>query len=633
MPALCSRSRSGWILALRRVEALAARLADQHGVLAQPGRPLRWAAGLIALFAFAACLLAYSSYTSQSGRVIDEAELRARGAAADVDRYVRERHQTLNAIAGMPAIVAGDPDQIRPVLVGLAGRELGFDAIISWIDTNGLVQARSDGDTGPPIDAGDRPHIQAALAGKPAVSSGVIGAINQAPVVAFAVPTYGADGVVNGAVASGIRLGPEGNAAESLRFSGGADVVIVDQAGQVIAGPRPVDGLERVAEGFPLAAMERDADGGVLRSATGPYGDTDELLGYALVPSAGWLVLEQRPASEAFGPPTAAFILQLVAILGGSAIAISVLVWASRRLDAAVQEQSIAYASERATRLELEAAVAQLEERQVLRDAFVGVMSHELRTPVTTIYGAAKLLAKHPRRDELETLVEDIEEEADRLYRITEDLLVLSRAEHGLVEIRPEPVLVQRLVPSVVAEVGRRFTGLEVSVDLAPALPPIAGDEAALRQVLVNLLTNAAKYGAGAPVRVAAEATAGHVLVRVEDHGPGLPEAELAPIFDLFYRSNVNARRASGTGIGLYVVRQLVAAMHGTVTAYAVEPQGLGFLVELPADAVETEVFPASTMRIGTPGPPPAVIPPPAGSAPAPATAATPVISPTLAGD
>ena len=199
----------------------------------------------------------------------------------------------------------------------------------------------------------------------------------------------------------------------------------------------------------------------------------------------------------------------------------------------------------------------------MLRDAFVGVMSHELRTPVTTIYGAAKLLAKQPRRDELETLVEDIEEEADRLYRITEDLLVLSRAEHGLVEIRPEPVLVQRLVPSVVAEVGRRFAGLQVSVDLAPALPPIAGDEAALRQVLVNLLTNAAKYGDGQPVRVAADADAGHVRVRVEDHGPGLPEAELAPIFDLFYRSNVNARRASGTGIGLYVVRQLVHAMHG----------------------------------------------------------------------
>ena len=620
-------------------------MADQQGVLAQPGRPLRWAAGLIALFAIGASLLAWSGYTNQSGRVIDEAELRARGAAADVNRFVRARHQTLNAIASLPAIVSGDPEQIRPVLVDLADRDLGFDTIISWVDLNGLVQARSDGDTGPPVDVSDRPHILAALSGSPSVSSGVLGAVNQFPVVAFIVPTYGADGTVNGALGSGIRLGPDSVAAESLRFAGGADVVVVDQAGQVIAGPRPVDGLEQVAAEFPIEAMRDDRDGGVLRSATGPYGDADELVGYSLVPSAGWVVLEERPAAEAFGPATAAFALQLVLILGGSAVAIIVLVWASRRLDAAVQQQSIAYASERATRLELEAAVAQLEERQVLRDAFVGVMSHELRTPVTTIYGAAKLLAKQPRRPELETLVEDIEEEADRLYRITEDLLVLSRAEHGLVEIRPEPVLVQRLVPSVVAEVGRRFANLQVSVDLAPALPPIAGDEAALRQVLVNLLTNAAKYGDGQPIRVAAEATAGHVMLRVEDHGPGLPEAELAPIFDLFYRSNVNARRASGTGIGLYVVRQLVHAMQGTVAAYAVEPHGLGFLVELPADAaVETEAIPAQVTRIGTPGlPPPASASgaPAGGGAPGgtpaatpPATPpATPTVAPTLAGD
>ncbi len=597
-------------------------MADQHGVLAQPGRPLRWAAGLIGLFAIAASLLAWSGYQSQSDRVIDEAALRARGAAADVDRYVRSRHQTLNAIAALPAIESGNAAEIEPVLVELAGRELGFDTIFSWVDTNGLVQARSDGSTGSPLDVSDRPHIQAALGGMPSVSSGVLGAVNQAPVIGFIVPTYAADGTVNGAVGSGIRLGPEGAAAESLRFAGGADVVIVDQAGQVIAGPRPVDGLEPVAADFPLQALRDDPDGGARASDTGPYGDADEVLGYAPVPSAGWLVLEQRPAAEAFGPGKAAFALQLVVILGGSAIAIIVLLWAARRLDAAVREQSLAYASERSTRQELEAAVAMLEERQVLRDAFVGVMSHELRTPVTTIYGAAKLLAKQPRRPELETLVEDIEEEADRLYRITEDLLVLSRAEHGLVEIRPEPVLVQRLVPSVVAEVGRRFAGLHVSVDLAPALPPIAGDEAALRQVLVNLLTNAAKYGDGQPVRVVAVADASHVRVRVEDHGPGLPEAELGPIFDLFYRSSVNARRASGTGIGLYVVRQLVQAMRGTVSAYGVEPHGLGFLVELPADAAgETESLPAAGTPLGI-----AALPTPdaPASVPAPASPPTP---------
>jgi signal transduction histidine kinase len=578
---------------------------------------------LIALFAMAACLLAYSSYQSQVGRVIDEAQLRAQGAAADVDRYVRERHQELNAIAALPAIVAGDPAAIEPVLADLATRDIGFDAPIAWIDPSGLIRARSDGSSAPPIDVSDRPHIRQALGGSASVSSGVIGAVNGEPVIAFLVPTYDPTGHVNGAIGSGIVLDKSTSGTDSLGFAGGSDVVVIDDAGQVIAGPRPVTGLRPADPAFPLADIRADADGGVKRSTTGPYGDRDQLLGYAVVPSAGWLVLIERSAAEAFGPATAAFVLQLVVILGASAVAIVVLVWAARRLDRAVHEQSLAFDSERATREALETAVAKLEERQVLRDAFVGVMSHELRTPVTTIYGAAKLLAKHPRREELETLVEDIEEEADRLYRITEDLLVLSRAEHGLVEIRPEPVLIQRLVPAVVAEVGRRYPRLEVAVDLAPALPPISGDEAALRQVLVNLLTNAAKYGDGAPVRVTADADATAVRIRVEDDGPGLPEGDLEPIFDLFYRSGANSRRASGTGIGLYVVRQLVEAMGGTVQAYPVTPQGLGFLVELHTEpAAEVDHQPARSTPFGGSS---ALANPPVAPPSEPTTATTPV--------
>jgi signal transduction histidine kinase len=564
-------------------------LTDQRGVLAQPGRPLRWAAVLIAVFAVAASALAWSGFQSQVGRVIDEAELRARGAAADVDRYVQSHWRTLNGLAAMPAFKTGDPAQIRPVLEELAARDLGFDAGMSWIDRNGFMRARSGDYTGPPIDFRDRLHVRTALAtGQPTVSSALIGAVNQAPIVGFVVPTRDAAGVVNGLLGSGIRLGDLSMGADSLRYAGGTEVVVIDRLGQVLAGPAPVNRLIPADPAFPLAAMQASGEG-VERSVTGPLGKPDQLIGFAAAPSAGWLVLVQRPASEAFAPATTAILLELVLILGGSILACIILVWASRRLDGAVAEQSRAYALERSTRQELELAVAKLEERQVLRDAFVGVMSHELRTPVTTIYGAAKLLAKSPRRPELETLVEDIEEEADRLHRITEDLLVLSRAEHGLVDITPEPVLVQRLVPSVVADVRRRHPGLEIDVSLAPALPPVSGDEAALRQVLVNLLTNAAKYGDGAPVRVEAEATADRVRLRVEDHGPGLPASDLEPIFDLFYRSAANSRRASGTGIGLYVVRQLVLAMGGTVHAYGVQPSGLGFLVELAAEPA-TEV-------------------------------------------
>ena len=416
------------------------------------------------LFAIASTALAWSGYQSQVGRVVDEAALRARGAAADVDRYVQAKWRTLNAIAAMPAFVTGDAAQIRVVIDDLATRDLGFDAGFSWIDTP-RVHAGAERRLHRPADRlhRPRPRPDGAPDRRPTVSPAVIGAVNQAPIVGFVVPTSTRPGTMNGLVGSGIRLGDLSMGADTLRYAGGTDVVVVDNLGQLIAGPSPVNALEHVADGFPLAALQADPDGGAVRDITGPYGRPGQLVGYALAPSAGWLVLVQRSADEAFLPASSAFALQVVLILGGSLLAVVVLLWASWRLDAAVAEQTRAYAQELATRAQLEAAIATLEERQVLRDAFVGVMSHELRTPVTTIYGAAKLLAKSPRRPELETLVEDIEEEADRLHRITEDLLVLSRAEHGLVELRPEPVLVQRLVPAVIAEVRRRHPSLDVT--------------------------------------------------------------------------------------------------------------------------------------------------------------------------
>ncbi len=168
-------------------------------------------------------------------------------------------------------------------------------------------------------------------------------------------------------------------------------------------------------------------------------------------------------------------------------------------------------------------------------------------------------------------------------------------------------MLVQHAARSI-AQGGR--LGRHRSVPGAGAWPDspgkltVSGDEAALRQVLVNLLTNAAKYGLGAPVRIGADASVDTVRVRVEDHGPGLPESDLEPIFDLFYRSDTNARRASGTGIGLYVVRRLVIAMGGTVRAFRVEPTGLGFIVELRAEpATDHDLAPSEIARWARPRP------------------------------
>ncbi len=137
-------------------------------------------------------------------------------------------------------------------------------------------------------------------------------------------------------------------------------------------------------------------------------------------------------------------------------------------------------------------------ERQILqmRDAFIEVLSHELRTPMTTIIGGAQLLERGSLEPERAAEVaHDVREEAERMIRLIEDLLVLSRAERGSLEISDEPVLIQRVVDRVVEDIKRRQPSLAVEIAIPADLPAVRGELTYVEQVLRNLVGNAAKYG------------------------------------------------------------------------------------------------------------------------------------------
>jgi signal transduction histidine kinase len=218
-------------------------------------------------------------------------------------------------------------------------------------------------------------------------------------------------------------------------------------------------------------------------------------------------------------------------------------------------------------------------------EAFLAVMSHELRTPVTSIYGTAALLARDPYRAELPDLVRDMQDEAERLRRIIDDLLVLSGVDRGHIPLSPEPLLVQHAVPDVLSDATRRFPAVAFETEIPTAMPPVIADTTALRQVLYNLVSNAAKYAGGdGPVTITAVDRGPTVEVEVLDRGPGVGDDPNA-LFDLFYRSPHTAHRASGTGIGLYVASQLSHAMGATIDASNREGGGAAFRVSLPKAA------------------------------------------------
>jgi PAS domain S-box-containing protein len=242
------------------------------------------------------------------------------------------------------------------------------------------------------------------------------------------------------------------------------------------------------------------------------------------------------------------------------------------------------------TASDLESRHANEARSREFRDAFVGVVSHELRTPITTIYGMSHLLRERHERmaaADLKAGLEDIETEADRLRRLTEDLLVLSRAEGGRLEVADDPLVVGHVVRAAVQGERERSDGHHFELTVEPGLPLVLGDSTYVEQVLRNYLSNAVKYSpAGSTVRTAARDRDGGVHVTVTDEGSGLGDEPPEQLWTLFYRTRDAIQQAGGAGIGLFVSRALIEAMGGRVWAGpAVEPAtgGAEFGFWLPA--------------------------------------------------
>jgi PAS domain S-box-containing protein len=239
-----------------------------------------------------------------------------------------------------------------------------------------------------------------------------------------------------------------------------------------------------------------------------------------------------------------------------------------------------------------------IEERRAgeFREAFIDVISHELRTPITTILGLTQILARPGRADDPASrgpLLEDVRAESERLHRLVEDLLVLSRAERGRLVVDAEPLQPRRLIERIVAHEAPELPSLHIETRLGPDLPVVAGEGTYVEQIVRNLLGNAAKYTpVGTHVVIDARRNGAVVEIRLTDDGPGIPEESLRRVFDLFYRDPDSARAVAGSGIGLFVCRSLVEAMGGRMWAVRRREGGseFGFTLRvLEADELDDE--------------------------------------------
>ncbi|WP_164019896.1 CHASE domain-containing protein [Pyxidicoccus trucidator] len=224
-----------------------------------------------------------------------------------------------------------------------------------------------------------------------------------------------------------------------------------------------------------------------------------------------------------------------------------------------------------------------------VRDEFLGVAAHELRTPLTSLKLQLQLLYRQLRQDgpadagRLERGVASCERQTTRLSQLVDSLLDVSRLMHGRLELRLEALELGEVVHELVRrfETDAQAAGVLLTVD-APRPVPGRWDRLRLEQVLTNLVSNALKYGHGAPVQVHVRGEGAHVYLEVKDQGIGIAPEDARRIFGRFERA-VSSRNYGGLGLGLFITRQLVEALGGTISVESLPGQGSTFTVRLPA--------------------------------------------------
>ncbi len=223
-----------------------------------------------------------------------------------------------------------------------------------------------------------------------------------------------------------------------------------------------------------------------------------------------------------------------------------------------------------------------------LRSQFVATISHEIRTPLASLHGAALTLREHdlPAQTQ-DDLLEMIAEQSNRLANLVEEILVAGQLDSGSLRVVADTFDPEELVRGVLT-VARSRVDKETTIEVVvpPVVPKVHGDGERTRQVLLNLLDNAIKYApSGRRIEVRLEAVGDRLRFSVQDEGLGIPAGEQERIFDKFYRLDPDQRRGiGGTGLGLYICRELVRSMHGRIWVESEPGKGTTFAFELPAE-------------------------------------------------
>jgi len=220
-----------------------------------------------------------------------------------------------------------------------------------------------------------------------------------------------------------------------------------------------------------------------------------------------------------------------------------------------------------------------------IKSTFISIVSHELRTPVALIKGYASTLRRDDAKWDKHTISDSlavIEEEADRLSKMVDDLLDASRLQAGGLSLNRADVSLAALASRVTERFAGQSPKHKLVTDFPKNFPVIVADETRLEQVLSNLVSNALKYAPKGEIKISGTARPEQVVVCVSDEGPGIDARDLPHIFDRFYRSTNAVKQTKGAGLGLYLARAIVEAHGGRIWADPKPDSGARICFSLP---------------------------------------------------
>jgi PAS domain S-box-containing protein len=235
--------------------------------------------------------------------------------------------------------------------------------------------------------------------------------------------------------------------------------------------------------------------------------------------------------------------------------------------------------------------LTRFREAEEMKDTFISIISHELKTPVALIKGYASTLRREDvqwERNVVEDSLSVIEEEADHLSRLIDDLLDASRFQAGGLSPNYGEVDIPRLAGRVAERLSKQYPDRTIRADFPANFPVVSADEQRISQVIFNLVSNAVKYSpAASPVEIRGSAAPDLVTVTIQDRGYGIEQKDLPYVFDRFYRGPETAKRTKGAGLGLYLAKAVIDAHGGRIWIESQPGQGTRASFTLPRNPDE----------------------------------------------